>query len=88
LRPPVFQTLTLFSFQRSFASVLAKIPFQPPACQEAKFSTALKTTHSNHYRVCGNRFFRLSTSNPCSVSNTAEKLDPSKKTPTDYRKIS
>jgi hypothetical protein len=73
-------------FKVRLGESIIKVPFQPPACQEAKFSTTLKTFHSKHYSVCGNRFFLKQDSNLCYASDTATKNQPLKKTPTDSPK--
>ena len=83
-----FKGLRYLVFKVQLRYSIAKVSFQPPTCQEAKNSISLKTNHSKHYSIWGNRFFCLSTSNQYCASNTAEKLNPSKKTPTDSPKFS
>lgn len=86
--PPMFQRLTVFSFQGAVAGVNYKTIISATSLSRGKIFNSPKANHSNHYSVCGNRLFRLNTSNPCCASDTAEKLDPLKKTPTGSRKFS
>lgn len=81
------ETLTVFSFQGSFATTSRIISFQPSDLSRGREFKSLKPITSKLFRLCDNLKQTKMAANPCRIRNTAINFEPSEKTPTGCRNL-